>query len=100
MNARDEMKQMRDWLRNQVRMINKDPHLKHAHGRISARIVKWKANEHRVLVCVRDLSKPETPYNTEFCRWIWSYTWSGEDSRFWKWDVFKELNDVLVKMRS
>ena len=99
MNARDEMKQVRDWLRNQVRMIDKDPYLEYAHGRVSARIAKWKANEHRVLVCVRCTDVAETSWNSELCRWVWLHTWNGQDSRFWKWDVWKELNDVVIKMR-
>lgn len=99
MSAKDEMKEVRNWLRGQVRMIDKDPYLSYAHGKVSARIVRWEASEHRVLVCVRSTEVSETSWNSNLCRWVWIHTWGGRDCRFWKWDIWKELNDVVINMR-
>ena len=98
MNSRDEMKEVRNYLREQVKLIKADPYLASVSANVEARIVKWNKNEHSVLVCVRDTSKAETPYNSPYCRWIWTHTWSGGDCRFWKWDIWKELNDVICNM--
>ena len=98
MNAKDEMKQVRNWLRGQVKSIQSDPYLESVAARVSARIVKWDAKGHRVLVCLRDLSKPETPYNSISTRWLWVTTYCGKYSSF-KWNIWRELNDLVVNMQ-
>lgn len=95
MNAKEEMKKVRNFLRRQVKMINNDPYLKHVHGCISARIVKWKASQHQVLVCVRNITKPETPWDSHYCRWVCVNTHCD----FWKNSIWKELNEVVVLSR-
>ena len=99
MNPTHEMKEVRNYLRHQIKLIKADPYLASVAANVSARIVKWNKNEHSVLVCVRDISQPETPYNSRYCRWIWTHTWSSRDTRFWKWDIWKELNALVGEMR-
>ena len=98
MASRDEMKEVRDYLRTQMKLIKNDPYLAPVSANVSARIVKWNKNEHSVLICVRDTSKDETPYNSPYCRWIWTHTWGGGNACLWKWDIWKELNDVVCNM--
>lgn len=98
MASRDEMKEVRDYLRTQMKLIKNDPYLASVSANVSARIVKWNESEHSVLICVRDTSKDETPYNSAYCRWIWTHTWSSRNTCFWKWDIWQELNDVVCNM--
>ena len=94
MNSKMEMKRVRNYLRNQMDCIRKDPYLASVSGNLSCRIVKWDAKRHGVLICVRDVSRPEQKWDTPFCRWIWVHTYGSH----WKWEVWKELNDVVVNM--
>ena len=95
MNARVEMKMVRDWLRRQIKQINADPFLAAAHGRIEARIVKWEPRAHRVLVCIRDRAYAETPYNSNRCRWQWVSTYTTLN----RWELWKDLNAIVVNTR-
>ena len=95
MDAKLEMKQVRDWLRRHIKQVNADPYLAAAHNRIEARIVKWNRNSHSVLVCVRITDRPFTQWDSEFCRWVWVDT----DSQFRVWHIWKALNDIIVNER-
>lgn len=95
MEPREEMKRVRNFLRRQVNLINKDPYLAFVHGRISARIVKWDKRAHWVVVCIRDMSQPESNWNSDSCRWIQLYT--STDS--WQWQIWKELNEIVIRAR-
>lgn len=95
MNSKQEMKKVRDFLRNQVKLINADPYLEYAHNRVSARIVRWNERSHEVLVCVRDLETPETLWDSQSCRWLLLRTGSA----FWKSDLWRALNSVVCNMR-
>ena len=95
MDAKVEMKQVRDWLRVQRRMIDNDPYLQDVRSKLSFRIVKWDARKHEVLVLVRDESKPETPFNSDSTHWVWVYTWSD----FRKWEMWKAINDMACRIR-
>lgn len=95
MNAKDEMKQVRNFLRRHVKQINADPYLAEVHNKVEARIVKWNRNSHSVYVCVRITDRPFTHWNSDFCRWVWVDT----DSQFYKWHIWKELNAVVVNAR-
>lgn len=98
MNAKVELKEVRDWLRHQIRQINADPYLIEAHGRIEARIVKWDQRARRVLVCIRDRAHPETPYSSHHCVWAWVDTFNAKDG-FYRWTLWKALNQVVVAAR-
>lgn len=99
MNSTDEMKIVRDYLRRQVKRIKLDPYLSDVAPHIEARILKWNKREHSILVCVRDTRYPETPYNSNHCRWVWTQTWCSRDTRFWKWEIWRVLNDIVCHMR-
>ena len=99
MDATVEMKRVRDYLRNQVKMINKDPFLAKAANRISARIVKWNKREHSALICIRDVEAEYTKWNTADCCWLWVYTWhSANGYDHWKWEIWQELNNLVIKI--
>ena len=89
------MKQVRDWLRVQRRMIDNDPYLQDVRGKLSFRIVKWDARKHAVLVLVRDESKPETPFNSDSTHWVWVHTWDD----FRKREIWKAINDMACRIR-
>lgn len=95
MDAKVEMKQVRDWLRVQRRLIDNDPYLQDVRGKLSFRIVKWDARKHAVLVLVRDESKPETPFNSDSTHWVWVHTWSD----FRQWEMWKAINDMACRIR-
>ena len=94
MNSKMEMKRVRDYRRNQMNCIRKDPYLASVSNDLSCRIVKWDAKRHGVLICVRDTSRPEQRWDTPFCRWVWVNTYGFR----WKWEIWKEMNDVVVNM--
>lgn len=95
MDSREEMKVVRNFLRRQVKQVNNDPYLSFMRGRLSARIVKWDKRAHWLVVCVRDISKPETRWDSEFCQWVQVYT----NTSTWKWKLWQALNEVVVKAR-
>ena len=98
-DSRVEMKQVRNYLRDQMRIIKNDPFLANVADRVSARIVKWNKREHAVLVCIRDLSAPETNYNSKGCTWIWVRTWRSGGYYPWLWRVWEALNELINNMR-
>lgn len=99
MDSRAEMKQVRNYLRDQMRLIKNDPFLADIADRVSARIVKWNKKQHAVLVCIRDLSAPETTYNSKGCRWLWVHTWRNVAYYPWLWKVWEALNELINNMR-
>ena len=100
MDSRAEMKQVRNYLRDQMKLIRNDPFLKDVANRVSARIVKWNKKQHSVLVCVRDLSAPETTYNSKGCTWVWVYTWRSDNGNYsWLWKIWEALNELINNMR-
>ena len=99
MDSRAEMKQVRNYLRDQMRLIKNDPFLADIADRVSARIVKWNKKQHAVLVCIRDLSAPETTYNSAGCRWLWVNTWRNVAYYPWLWKVWEALNELINNMR-
>lgn len=94
-NSKVEMKELRDWLRHQRNMINKDPYLDYLRGRLSFRIVKWNERQHAALVVVRDESKPETPFNSDSTHWVWVHT----RSTFRKWEMWRAINDMACRIK-
>lgn len=88
-----EMKVVRDYLRNQIKLIQKDPHLPIASKCVSARIVKWNKRDHSVLVVLRDERAEQTSYNSYGTRWVFVNTWGNH----WKWDIWKELNALVIR---
>ena len=99
MDSKAEMKQVRNYLRDQMRLIKNDPFLADIADRVSARIVKWNKKQHAVLVCIRDLSAPETTYNSAGCRWLWVNTWRNVAYYPWLWKVWEALNELINNMR-
>ena len=100
MDSKAEMKQVRNYLRDQMRLIKKDPFLADIADRVSARIVKWNKRDHSVLVCIRDLNAPETNYNSAGCRWLWVNTWRNNVAYYpWLWKVWEALNELINNMR-
>ena len=99
MDSRAEMKQVRNYLRDQMRIIKNDPYLADVADRVSARIVKWNKKQHAVLVCIRDLNAPETTWNSKGCRWLWVHTWRNVAYYPWLWKVWEALNELINNMR-
>ena len=91
MEAKREMKLLRNWTRQALSNLRADPYCTEAAYKVNVRFVKWDRNHHAVLVCVRDTSKPETPYNSQFCRWDWVYTCSV----FAKSDISRMVSQVM-----
>lgn len=89
-----EMKVVRDWLRSQVSLIQRDPHLPIASKSISMRIWKWDKDYHSAVIEIRDVTKPLTYYNSEYCRYIRVNTWGFH----WKWEVWRELNNMVIRI--
>lgn len=89
-----EMKVVRDWLRSQVSLIQRDPHLPIASKCISMRIWKWDKRYHSAIIEIRDVTKPLTYYNSEYCRYIRVDT----QGFYWKWTIWKELNSVVISI--
>ena len=89
-----EMKVVRDWLRSQVSLIQRDPHLPIASKNISMRIWKWDKRYHSAVIEIRDVTKPLTYYNSEYCRYIRVDTWGFH----WKWEVWRELNSMVIRI--
>ena len=99
MDSRVEMKQVRNYLRDQMRIIKNDPYLADVADRMSARIVKWNKRDHSILVCIRDLNTPETRWNSAGCIWVWVHTWKCGGYYPWLWRVWGAINDVINNMR-
>ena len=99
MDSTREMKQVRNYLRDQMRIIRNDPFLANVADRVSARIVKWNKRQHSVLICIRDLNAPETNHNSSGCRWLWVYTWRSGEYYPWLWKVWEALNELINNMR-
>ena len=97
MDSTKEMKMVRDYIREMVRRTKNDPYLLDidVKNRLAVRIVKWDKRRHGVLVCVRDLNDQETMWNSCTTRWVWVRTYS----HFWKYDIWKEVNDIVCNMR-
>lgn len=96
-DARREMKQLRDWVRSLVSRTKNDPFLADLDvaNRLEVRFVKWNKRGHEVLVCVRDLRQPETYWNSSGTRWSWVRTGSQHN----RYAIWKEINDVVCNMR-
>ena len=88
-----EMKVVRDYLRRQIKLIQKDPHLPIASKCISARIVEWDKRAHSVVIVLRDERVEQTPYNSYGTRWVLV----NARSSFWKWAIWKELNALVIR---
>lgn len=88
-----EMKVVRDYLRHQIKLIQKDPYLPVASKCVSARIVKWNKRDHSVVIVLRDERAEQTPYNSYGTRWVFVNTWGNH----WKWDIWKELNALVIR---
>lgn len=95
MDAKVEMKEVRDWMRKQRRLIDRDPYLADVRGKLTFRIVRWDKRYHSVLIVVRDESQPETPYNSGSTTWLRLNTWSD----FRKWELWKAINDMCCRIR-
>lgn len=96
--ATREMKVCRDWIREIVRFVKADPYLKDVSQNLSARIVRWNPVSHEVLVCVRDITEPETSYNSQYCRWVFVNTWAS-CKRSSRYSIWREINEVILAMR-
>lgn len=95
MNAKMEMKRLRDNIRHQLRRMRKDPFLKDVAPHITIEMVKWNAKQHMVLLRFRDTRKPMTEYNSQSTRWAWLYTYSDCIG----YEIWKELNQLIIAMR-
>ena len=94
MNAKESMKRVRDYLRDQLNSIRHDPYLAAVAPYVEARIERWDERAHEVFVIVRDTRKPITPYNSDYCKcnWIWT------ESTFYKSEIWMMLNKVVCEM--
>lgn len=96
MNAKVEMKQMRDWLRRQRKIIDNDPYLADIRGKLTFRVVKWDARCHYCVIVVRNENLPQTDWNSYSTRWLGFHTWETG----WKWKLWRELNDLCHYVRA
>jgi hypothetical protein len=95
MNAKVEMKQVRDYLRHQRKLIDNDPHLADIRGKLTFRIEGWDARHHSIRIVVRNEDVPRTPYNSCGTRFVWVNSWSVS----WKWELAKALNELCWRIR-
>lgn len=94
MNAKLEMKRLRDDIRHQLRRMRKDPFLKEVAPHIAIEMVKWNAKGRMVLLRLRDTRKPMTEYNSQSTRWSWLHTYSD----YTGYEMWKELNYLVIAM--
>lgn len=94
MNAKLEMKRLRDYLRREMRRLRKDPFLKDVAPHISVRMTKWDAARYAVVLQLQDTRKPVTEYNSQSTKWVMVNTYSD-----YRWDVWRALNALIVEMR-
>lgn len=94
MNAKLEMKRLRDDIRHQLRRMRKDPFLKEVAPHIAIEMVKWNAKRHMVLLRFQDTRRPITEYNSKSTRWSWLYTYSDYNG----YEMWKELNYLVIAM--
>lgn len=95
MNAKLEMKQVRDYLRHQRKLIDNDPHLADIRGKLTFRIKRWDAYRHSIQIVVRNENLPETPYNSYGTRFVWVEPWGVN----WKRQLAKVLNELCWRIR-
>lgn len=95
MNAKLEMKKVRDYLRHQRKLIDNDPHLADIRGKLTFRIEGWNARYHSIRIVVRNEDVPRTPYNSCGTRYVWVNSWSVS----WKWQLAKVLNELCWRIR-
>jgi hypothetical protein len=96
MNAKVEMKVVRDWLRRQRKIIDNDPYLQDVRGKLTFRIVKWDARWHHCVVMIRNENLPQTHWNSYSTRWV---GFSTRDAS-WKWELWRELNNLCHYVRA
>lgn len=93
LTAKQQMKQVRDYLRREKRYIARQwPQLA---NRILIEMPVWDESSRRVLICVRDSQAEFTSYNSERCRYIVAYTWMSLN----RIGVWTELNKLIVSLR-
>lgn len=95
MNAKVEMKKVRDYLRHQRKLIDNDPHLADIRGKLTFRIEGWDARHHSIRIVVRNEDVPRTPYNSSGTRFVWVEPWGVN----WKWQLAKTLNETCWRIR-
>lgn len=95
MNAKVEMKRVRDYLRHQRKLIDNDPHLADIRGKLTFRIEGWNARYHSIQIVVRNEDVPRTPYNSCGTRYLWVNSWSVS----WKWQLARVLNELCWHIR-
>ena len=95
MEAKQEMKQLRNWVREALRNLRADPYCAAVASNVEVRFVKWDKSNHSVLVCIRDTSRPETNYHSQFCRWEWVYTYS----RFAQSEISRAIGNLMCCMQ-
>ena len=95
MNAKVEMKKVRDYLRHQRKLIDNDPHLADIRGKLTFRIEGWNARYHSIQIVVRNEDVPRTPYNSCGTRYLWVNSWSVS----WKWQLARVLNELCWHIR-
>ena len=96
MNAKLEMKQVRDWLRQQRKLIDNDPHLADIRGKLTFRIVQWDARCHSCVIVVRNENLPQTNWNSHSTHWLRVHTWD----LCWKWRLWQILNEMCHNVRN
>ena len=96
MGAKVEMKVVRNWLRRQRKIIDKDPYLADIRDKLTFRIVKWDARSHCCVVVIRNENLSQTNYDSYSTRWL---GFSTRDAS-WKWKLWRELNDLCHYVRA
>jgi hypothetical protein len=94
MNAKQSMKNVRDFLRRQMDLIRKDPYLAPIAPHLEVRIERWDEIRHEVYVVVRDRREEDQGWNTSTCQHAWIWT----ESQFYKGEMFVLINKVVCNM--
>ena len=92
-NMKMEMRAMRNFLRQQNKLIRNDPFCRDFAPYLSARIVSW--SRRGMLVCVHDRRAPLTNYNSFGCRWHYCQTYNQRD----KYAILESINKICHAMR-
>lgn len=91
--AKMEMKAMRDFLRQQNKLIRNDPFCRDFAPYLSAHIVSW--SRRGILVCVHDRRAPFTNYNSFGCKWHYC----RDCNRLDKIKILELINNICHAMR-
>lgn len=96
MTAKQELKRFRNYLRDWKRQMRSDPYIADAVKNIDVRIVKWDRKSRQALVLCRNVTLPQTDYNSASTCYAWVYT--GGHFLFMR-EVWMAVNRMIIDLR-